>query len=712
MKVERTLEPTRAGHCRRAGVDLAWEVFGDSGRTVVLLPPWNLQDSRVWRLMIGCLWPGYTVITFDPPGNGKTSPSTDPARHTPAAMAADVLAVMDAVGADRAVVVAHSRSSQALLLLAAHHADRVAGAAFLGPLMPYTRSLFPRTLLHPALRPAFEMPSAVDRGWAKMNAPYIRNHRAAFSEWFMRKALSARHSEWIVDTASERAADADLESVIACMRAPVIRSRAKLDALAAAVTIPVVVVSGTADRVTPHADAVWLAEATRGDLVAIPGGDHCPHGRPVATTAAAIRALAERVLPDPEPRSWSAAAADPGRPKVLVVCSPIGLGHARRDVAIVQELRRQRPELQISWLAQHPVTTVLEQHGEAIHPASAHLLSECHHFELESVGHELDVFGAFRRSDDLMARNFAVFREVLASERFDLVIGDEAWEVDLFLHDNPMEKRAPFVWITDYVGLLPVEDTDQREREIIADTNALMLDQVRTLGVRDASLFIGNPADAVDLPLGPGLPTVRAFAEEHFSFTGYVGTRAPAVADRDTARRAIGVGSDEPLCVVAVGGSGIGSALLDRAVTAHALARQELPELRTVVVTGPRLSMADPDAAGLSVAGYVPDLDRVLAAADMAVVQGGLATAMELTSSRTPFVYVPLQRHFEQNLHVPHRLDNYHSGIRVDYPDADPHHLADLITTNIGRRSDARPVEADGHLRAAQEILRVLDAHR
>lgn len=716
MKVERTIEPTRFGRCERDGVELAWDVYGESGRAIVLLPPWNLQDSRVWRLMIGCLWPGYTVITFDPPGNGRSSSSADPSRHTPQAMAADTLAVMDAADVERAVVVAHSRSSQALLVLAAQHPDRVAGAAFLGPLVPYTRSVFPRMLMHPALRPAFEVPSAIERGWARMNAPYIRRHPRAFSEWFMRKALSAPHSEWLIDTATERAADADIESVLASMRAPVIRSRKALDALARMVTIPVVVVSGTADKLMPHADAVWLARATGGSLVALTDGDHCPHGRQVVTTATAIRDLADRVLPGSDPDTTGEPTAitdsgDSGRPKVLVVCSPIGLGHARRDVAIVQELRRQRPELEITWLAQHPVTTVLEQHGEPIHPASAHLLSECRHFELESVGHELDVFGAFRRSDDLMARNFAVFREVLASEHFDLVIGDEAWEIDLFLHDNPSEKRAPYVWITDYVGLLPVDGTDQREREIIADTNAHMIEQVRTRPVRDASLFVGNPQDALDIELGPGLPTVREFAEEQFAFTGYVGTRATDAVDRETARRAIGVGADEPLCVVAVGGSGIGSALLDRAVAAHSLARQQQGDLRTLIVTGPRLSMPDPSERGLSVVGYVPDLDRLLAAADMAVVQGGLATAMELTSSRTPFAYVPLQRHFEQNLHVPHRLGNYHAGIRVAYTEADPDRLADVITTQVGHRSDALPVEPDGHRRAAEEILRVLDAH-
>ena len=62
--------------------------------------------------------------------------------------------------------------------------------------------------------------------------------------------------------------------------------------------------------------------------------------------------------------------------------------------------------------------------------------------------------------------------------------------------------------------------------------------------------------------------------------------------------------------------------------------------------------------------GYVPDLYRHLAACDLAVVQGGLTTTMELTAARRPFLYFPLRNHFEQNLHVAHRLDRHGAGRR------------------------------------------------
>ena len=111
----------------------------------------------------------------------------------------------------------------------------------------------------------------------------------------------------------------------------------------------------------------------------------------------------------------------------------------------------------------------------------------------------------------------------------------------------------------------------------------------------------------------------------------------------------------------------------------------------------------------MTVRGLVPDLYRHLAAADLAVVQGGLTTCMELTASRTPFVYVPLRHHFEQGFHVRHRLDRYRAGHHVPYEEAsDPDALAMAIVANLGREVDYRPVESDGAARAADLIAGLL----
>jgi predicted glycosyltransferase len=227
--------------------------------------------------------------------------------------------------------------------------------------------------------------------------------------------------------------------------------------------------------------------------------------------------------------------------------------------------------------------------------------------------------------------------------------------------------------------------------------------------LRDCSLFVGNPPDLVNTPLGPDLPTVREWATERYLFPGYVTGRAPA-ADREELRAELGYRPDERICLVAVGGSGVGTHLLRRAVQAFPLAEGKVPGLRMVAVAGPRIdpaSISAPD--GVEVRGYVPDLYRHLAACDMAVVQGGLTTTMELVAARRPFLYVPLDRHFEQQLHVPQRLAQYGAGRRMDYADArEPEVLADAIATEIDRTVDYRPVETDGAARAAAMLSDLL----
>jgi UDP:flavonoid glycosyltransferase YjiC (YdhE family) len=96
--------------------------------------------------------------------------------------------------------------------------------------------------------------------------------------------------------------------------------------------------------------------------------------------------------------------------------------------------------------------------------------------------------------------------------------------------------------------------------------------------------------------------------------------------------------------------------------------------------------------------------EQTRARCDLAVVQGGLTTAMELTANRRPFIYFPLKHHFEQNFHVRHRLERYGAGRRMDYEDASPDAIATAIAEEIAHQPDYRPVNADGAARAAALI--------
>jgi predicted glycosyltransferase len=478
----------------------------------------------------------------------------------------------------------------------------------------------------------------------------------------------------------------------------------------------VLVVHGDRDRITPFRDGRALARLTGAPLEVVRGGGHLPHARKPVQVNLALREFSEGVFGHARTPPDPTVHRSDGRPRALYISSPIGLGHARRDIAIAGELRRLRPDLEIDWLAQDPVTRVLEAEGERIHPASRHLASESAHFESESAEHDLHCFQALRRMDEILAANFMLFHDVVREQRYDLWIGDEAWELDYYLHENPREKRVPFVWMTDFVGFLPMDRRDERESFLTADYNAQMVEHVAGHpDVRDRAIFVGDPDDIVPDRLGAELPLIRDWTEANFDFAGYVTGFDPAsLDDRDGLRAQLGYAPDERVCVVAVGGSGVGSDLLRRVIAAYPHAKRLVPELRMIVVAGPRidpdslLSAGVPRDEGLEIRSYVPDLYRHLAACDLAVVQGGLTTAMELTANRRPFIYFPLKHHFEQSFHVHHRLRRHRAGRRMDFDGASPDAISEAIAREIGREVDYLPVTSGGAARAAALIAELL----
>ena len=291
------------------------------------------------------------------------------------------------------------------------------------------------------------------------------------------------------------------------------------------------------------------------------------------------------------------------------------------------------------------------------------------------------------------------------------MIGDEAWDVDYYLHENPELKRFAYCWFTDFVGWLPMPDGGDHELHLTADYNAEMIEHIaRFPRIRDRAIFVGDADEIIAERFGPDLPMIREWTEQHYSFTGYItGFDAADLADRSRLRHELGYRPDEQVCIV----ERRRLRRRHRSPPPHYQRipdRQGLvPELRMIVVAGPRIDpsrLAHHD--GLEIHAYVPDLYRYLAACDLAVVQGGLTTTMELTANRRPFLYFPLRHHFEQNFHVRHRLDQYGAGRCMDYATTTPEMIATVIASDIGTDANSRPVVSDGASRRAALIAELL----
>ena len=700
----RARQPDQEGYVDRAGVRVHYETFGAGEPAVLLLPTWSIMGSRHWKAQVHFLARHYRVITFDPRGNGLSDRPTEPAAYAHMEFVADALAVLDAVEVERAIVVGFSAGCFSALVLAGEYSGRTLGAVFIGNGLPFAPP-------HPERArwtSRFDEEIDTEEGWAKTNRHYWLRDYPGYIAFFMAQMFPEPHSTKQIEDTIGWGLETTPEVLIATMEAPTL-SEEHVRELASRVTCPVLVLHGSDDRQSPAQRAAALAAAVRGSSIVLEGSGHAPHARDPVRINLLLREFIDSIDKPRRSVRWHR-----GRSRVkraLYVSSPIGLGHARRDVAIAIELRRLIPGLEIDWLAQHPVTEVLKAQGERIHPASAQLSSESRHIEAESGRHQLHCFQAWRRMDEILLANFMVFHDVVSEEPYDVWIGDEAWELDYYLHENPDLKRAAYAWLTDFVGWLPMPEGGANEARLTADYNAEMIEHIaRFPRVRDRAIFIGDPDDIVPDRFGPDLPLIREWTESHYDFSGYVSGFDPAsFGTREDLRAELGYRADESICIVTVGGSGVGSHLIQRVTGAFPEAKRKLPNLRMIVVTGPRI---DPKSVsveqGLEVKEFVPDLYKHLAACDVALVQGGLTTTMELTATSRPFIYFPLRLHFEQNFHVRHRLNRYRAGTCMDFDEATPERIAGAIVQEMHRPIDYKSVEPGAATRAAALIADLL----
>jgi pimeloyl-ACP methyl ester carboxylesterase/predicted glycosyltransferase len=670
-----------------------------------LLPTWQLVHSRFWKGQIPYFARlGFRVITFDAPGNGRAERTTDPRAYEWGRVVDQAVDLLDHLGVAAADVVGQSRGSRYAVNMAARYPERVTKVVLVGNNV----SGIDRTAEEWAQRrEAFTLRRATYDGPERYNTIYWHEHWDDWLDWFSRWIVPESHMtktlEDIVQWGNETTPEIltlswdDERNISSMPESEQVRH----------IRCPVLVVRGGLER---NAETCRRLLEARPDfqMITFEGSGHCPYARePVRFNLEVARFLGAPVSP-----AWRRAAIRPKR--ALFLSSPIGLGHALRDVAITDELRALVPGLEIDWLTQSPVTSVLEQRGERVHPLSKHLAGESKHVESEMGGeHDLRVFQAFRRMDEILVANFMVFHDAVKDGDYDLWIGDEAWDVDHFLHENPEIRTSPFAWLTDFVGWLPMPpDPDGREAFLTADYNAEMLEHVaRFPRVRDAAIFVGNPEDIPPDTFGPGLPAIREWTEQHYDFPGYIQYFDPTSFDRAALRARFGFRPDECVALATVGGTAVGASLLKRVIAAYPFAKELIPELRLIVVAGPRIDLASlPKVAGIEYRTYVHHLYEMLAAVDGALVQGGLSTTMELVAAQRPFLSFPLQGHFEQNRLVPYRLRNY--GVPdeaiVDFACASPEVIAQRLASSLRTPVRYKPIEQGGARRTAERLAALL----
>jgi len=682
-----TVQPAREGFVERDGVRLWYATWGEQGPWIAFAPIYQIVHSQMLKATVPYLSRHFRVVTMDARGNGRSDrPEADDA-YTFDHYYADFLAVLDAAAVDRTAVIGISATAMTALRIAAEHPERVTHVITAGGFAD--------------MRVASERMAE----YARAELVQMTEDWPAHLEYFFNLVFPEPHSTKQIED-GVRYAWASTGAVVARAREGWVGNH--VTDLAGRIRCPALVIHGDDDRRVSHSRGEQIRDLVPGArMLTIEGGGHVTAARDPVVFNHAVR---DFVAGTPRASRWTRAMSR--RRRALFLSSPIGLGHVQRDVAIARELRKLHPDLAIDWFTVDPAAAYLEREGEHVHPITARLANESRHFEHVAGEHDLHAFFALRTMDEIMVNNFMTFSDLMDESHYDLVIGDESWEVDYYYHENPELKRQPFVFLTDFVGCLPMNQGDEREAFLCADRNAEDIEHVERFPyVRDAAIFVGNRDDVTEDPFGPSLPRIREWTDRNFSYAGYALPFDPAeFADVEKLRARHGYGAREKIAIAAVGGTGVGRHLLARIAEAFPRMKREVPGLRMVLVAGPRIAPDSfPRLEGLEVRSYVHNLFEHLACCDLALVQGGLSTCMELVATRRPFLSFPLRGHFEQCVHVRKRLANYGADRSLAYAELTPQRLAEHALAAMHEPVRYKPVETDGAARAARRIAEVLD---
>jgi predicted glycosyltransferase len=395
--------------------------------------------------------------------------------------------------------------------------------------------------------------------------------------------------------------------------------------------------------------------------------------------------------------------------KILYISGSLGLGHITRDLAIAGELRKLIPGVEIEWLAANPATDVLVEAGEKLVPGVEKYANENLAAEKSAKGSSLNILSYLLKSRKEWKKNIDFFLKLVTSEKYDLVIGDETYEINIALREHQEIKNFPFVLILDFVGL------DAMTRNPLEKLGVYYWNRVWSHDYThhkrppyDLAIFVGEPEDVPDKPFGFRLPNRREYARSLYTFVGYVFPFNPAeFTDKQKIKKSLGYGP-EPLLICSIGGTAIGKELLEFCGKATEIVKNRIPDIHAVFVTGPRLAAENINLpGGIEVKGFVPRLYKHFAACNIAVVQGGATSAFELAALHTPFIYFPIEGHCEQ-ANVSRILTKRGVGIKMNLSSSTPEMLAEKIISAIGANTAFPDIPADGARKAAEAITKLI----
>ena len=326
--------------------------------------------------------------------------------------------------------------------------------------------------------------------------------------------------------------------------------------------------------------------------------------------------------------------------------SPIGLGHATRDIAIAEELKTD-----ILFVSGEGASTLLSRKG-----LKALDVYKPKKFIVES--------GQLRHAFEWLLLYYLYYRKCkpiakeILENRNELIISDE-----------------------DFASIAVAEENDQRRVLITDITESHFTAGLASVVEKKMNKSLHNIMQKCDHVIIPEVGDDR----DNICYVGPVVRRASA--DRNMLRKQFCF--EKNTILVSGGGTDAGRYLVQKAIEVHCQIQSKL-DSELIIVSGPSLKLHD--SQEYRNLGFINNMHDLVYAADLVISLAGRSTIDESMAYGTPGIFIPVKNHFEQEQSAARFGFKYEDIFRLEY----------LIKEKIGCRSNAMDIK--GAARAAKII--------
>ncbi|HEY7778008.1 MAG TPA: glycosyltransferase [Nitrososphaeraceae archaeon] len=346
---------------------------------------------------------------------------------------------------------------------------------------------------------------------------------------------------------------------------------------------------------------------------------------------------------------------------ILFFASPIGLGHATRDIAICEELKSLSKE-KISVVTGSPAFDIFLDYGYSVENVyNPEKFDIDNLMQLHSPLKWLFKYYMYYRRCKQIASNF------LNKNREGLIISDEDF-ASIAIGESQNRKR---VVITDLLETHFVKGIFSPIESRMNKSMQNMLKKCNHVIIPDIGEDAGN-----------------------ISYVGPI-VRKLSNPNRSQLRRKLGI--EKRTILISVGGTSAGRYLIEKALSAYNNLLVEM-DIDLLVAMGPSISKLGDNATIYRNIGFVHNLHEYIYASDLVVSLAGRSTIDESLVYGTPGIFIPIKDHFEQE----------QNARKLGYSYEDISRLETLMRETIETKRHCNTRLEGGARNAAKIIMKVI----